>query len=157
MKQVADGWMPTDRQIPLQVGAVILATRVRSPSCTRRKLCVLADERTGVGRLTADRAVHPRLESRAAAVLIDGWEHSTGHVPVTPLFERHNHGQQVAAGAREPVLVAWRAAGVLGPFDHTHVLQSAQPRGEDVAWGPGVGGDLAEPLYAEEQFADHEQ
>ena len=51
----------------------------------------------------------------------------------------------------------WRPVGVLGPFDHTQVLQSAQPRGEDVAWGAGLGGDLAEPGYAEEQFADHQQ
>jgi hypothetical protein len=125
--------------------------------CTRRVLEGLEGERAWVGPLAAGRAVHPGLEGLAAAVLVDGRERLTGHVPVTPLPERHDHGQQVAAGVGEPVLVPRWPAGILRALDDARVLQPAQPRGEDVARRAGVDGNLAEPPYAEEQLADHEQ
>src|SRR4051794_13440442 len=95
------------------VDAVVLMAGVRSSSCTCRPLGVAAGERAGVRGFAAGGAVHPRLEDRAATVFVDGWEHLTGHVPVTPLLEHHDHWQQVAAGPSQPVLVARRPAGVL--------------------------------------------
>src|SRR6516225_12253603 len=100
-----------------------MTRRGRSPSCTLRVLEGPAGERACVRPLTAGRAVHPRLEGLAAAVLVNGRERLTGHVPVTPLLERHDHGQQIAAGVREPVLVPWRPVGVLRALDYAHVLQ----------------------------------
>lgn len=136
----------------------------RCPACTgllgarHRGMCVTHDlELAGADLLAAAVARHQRMQLGSAAVLEDRLGLVVAGVPLSPLREREDHGDEIYPGLREVVLETDWVLRVLPPHDDARLFEPPQAAGQQGARRAGELGQVGEAVEAVQQFSQYGQ
>jgi len=121
-------------------------------------VCVTRDlELAEADLLVAATARHQRVQFGSAAVPEHRFGFVVAGVPLSPLREREDHGDEIHPGLCEVVLETDRVLRVLPPHDDACLLQPSQAAGQQGAWRASELGQVGEAVEAVQQLSQYGQ